>query len=155
MTVLRDGRGAGVGEQRCRTVAGEEDAAIVSFKPPPGVQRHAHAMHAIAAVTLGLFLCAVGISHFAFPAYFRKLVPSRLPRPGLLVAGSGIAEMVIGAGLVLPITRELAGLPALALLSVYLLVWVRHTKPCCGRWSAARIMTVQLRRIADLSTRDK
>ncbi|MBF6135016.1 hypothetical protein IU501_18655 [Nocardia otitidiscaviarum] len=83
-------------------------------------------MHAIAAVTLGLFLCAVGISHFAFPAYFRKLVPSRLTRPGLLVAGSGIAEMVIGAGLVLPITRELAGWPALALLSVYLLVWVRR-----------------------------
>ncbi|WP_280382551.1 DoxX family protein [Nocardia wallacei] len=81
-------------------------------------------MHTIAAVVLGLFLIAAGISHFVFPAYFRSLVPDRLPRPDLLVAGSGILEMVLGGTVALPATRAAAGWPVTALLSVYLLVWV-------------------------------
>ncbi|MFD7298176.1 hypothetical protein ACFV9W_33235 [Streptomyces sp. NPDC059897] len=53
-------------------------------------------MDRIAAVVLGVFLVTVGVTHFALPGYFRSLVPRRLPRPALLVAVSGGAEVVVG-----------------------------------------------------------
>ncbi|MGW5435551.1 DoxX family protein [Nocardia asteroides] len=79
-------------------------------------------MHAIAALALGVFLVAVGVSHFLAPAYYRALVPPALPRPDLLVAASGGAEIVVGGCLTVPATRTFGAWAALTLLCVYLVL---------------------------------
>ncbi|PWV75984.1 hypothetical protein [Nocardia neocaledoniensis] len=81
-------------------------------------------MHAIAAIALGGFLIAIGVSHFLAPAYYRSLVPAALPRPDLLVAASGVVEIAIGAATIVPMTRTFGIWMALALLSSYLVLWV-------------------------------
>ncbi|NRQ39767.1 hypothetical protein HII36_49250 [Nonomuraea sp. NN258] len=86
-------------------------------------------MHAIGAVALAVFLVVVGIAHFALPGYFRTLVPSWLPGPGLLVAVSGAAEIVIGGLILFPATRATGGWAAAALISGYVVTWldILHT----------------------------
>lgn len=77
-------------------------------------------MDRIAAVVLGVFLMTVGVAHFALPGYFRTLVPHRLPRPALLVAASGVAEVVVGALVLVPESRAVGGWVAAVLISGYL-----------------------------------
>ena len=54
--------------------------------------------------------------HFVVPAYYRAIVPSYLPAPATLVAVSGAAEIVGGAGLLLPRLRQYAGVGLIVLL---------------------------------------
>ncbi|HEX2316415.1 MAG TPA: MauE/DoxX family redox-associated membrane protein [Thermomonospora sp.] len=77
-------------------------------------------MHAIAALTLGIFLVIVGIAHFAAPAYFRSLVPSWLPGAAWLVVASGVAELIVGGLLFAPATRTAGAWAAAALITGYL-----------------------------------
>ncbi|UGT58327.1 hypothetical protein [Nocardia asteroides] len=81
-------------------------------------------MHAIAAIALGGFLVAIGVSHFLAPTYYRSLVPAALPRPDLLVVVSGVVEIAVGAATITPMTRTSGMWMALALLSSYLVLWV-------------------------------
>jgi len=62
-----------------------------------------------------LFMVA-GIFHFLMPASYIKMVPPGFPSPGALVWVSGLFEILGGAGLLLPITRKLAGWGLIALL---------------------------------------
>ncbi|MBF6425397.1 hypothetical protein IU440_11950 [Nocardia cyriacigeorgica] len=96
-------------------------------------------MHAIAATLLGLFLLACGIAHFLAPAYFANLVPPWMPRPKPLVAASGIAEIAVGAMVIVPATRDIGGWLAAAMLAVYLLVWLDRLRTEPGRASAAGV----------------
>jgi uncharacterized membrane protein len=50
-----------------------------------------------------------GALHFVKPRAYQKIVPPYLPAPEALVYLSGIAEIVGGAGLVIPATRRWAG----------------------------------------------
>ncbi|MER6945847.1 hypothetical protein ABT294_17630 [Nonomuraea sp. NPDC000554] len=78
-------------------------------------------MHDTAAVALAIFLVLVGISHFLFPGYFRTLVPSWLGGwAGTLVAGSGVAEVVVGGLVLVPGSRAAGGWAAAALITAYL-----------------------------------
>ncbi|MEU7900669.1 MauE/DoxX family redox-associated membrane protein [Nonomuraea sp. NPDC049152] len=89
-------------------------------------------MHDIAAIALALFLVVVGTSHFVFPAYFRTLVPAWFPWAGPAVAGSGVAEIVVGVVLVVPGGRAAGGWAAAALITAYLashLDALRHARP--------------------------
>jgi uncharacterized membrane protein len=54
--------------------------------------------------------------HFAAPAPYVAIVPSWLPNAPLLVAISGICEILGGLGVLLPHTRRLAGWGLIALL---------------------------------------
>ncbi|WP_228798665.1 DoxX family protein [Nocardia cyriacigeorgica] len=96
-------------------------------------------MHAIAATLLGLFLLACGLAHFLAPAYFANLVPPWMPRPKPLVAASGIAEIALGTMVILPVTRDIGGSLAAAMLAVYLLVWLDRLRTEPGRASAAGV----------------
>ena len=69
------------------------------------------ATHLLAA----LFL-TTGISHFVVPGYFESIVPSWLPNAPLLVAISGVAEIVGALGLIPARTRRLAGWGLIVLL---------------------------------------
>ncbi len=59
---------------------------------------------------------AAGLNHFWKPATYLKIMPPALPRPGLLVAVSGVAEIAGGIGLLVPPLRRPAGWGLIALL---------------------------------------
>jgi uncharacterized membrane protein len=64
----------------------------------------------------GLFIAA-GAMHFVIPDAYERIVPPTLPLPHLLVAVSGIAEMLGGIGLLVPVTRRAAAWSLAALLA--------------------------------------
>jgi uncharacterized membrane protein len=66
-----------------------------------------------------LFLTA-GIMHIMRPEFFRDIVPPQLGHADALVAVSGVAEIAGGIGLLVPATRNAAGIGLIALL---LAVW--------------------------------
>lgn len=57
-----------------------------------------------------------GVVHLVRPEVFEPIVPRALPAPRALVVGSGVAELVCAAGLLVPATRRAAGPAAAALL---------------------------------------
>ena len=65
---------------------------------------------------MGAFYLLAGITHFTSPGFFRQIVPPFLPAPGLIVAISGLAEILLGAGVLLPATRRMAAWGLIALL---------------------------------------
>ena len=69
-----------------------------------------------ARTALALVFVAAGSLHFVVPAYYRAIVPSYLPAPATLVAVSGVAEIVGGAGLLVPRLRQGAGVGLIILL---------------------------------------
>ena len=72
---------------------------------------------ATAARALGIVLLATGTTHFVRPGIYRDLIPPALPASAdVWVYGSGVAELVCAALLVLPRTRRFGGYAAAALL---------------------------------------
>lgn len=70
-------------------------------------------------VSLGLLatlFCGAGVLHFVHRDSFEQMVPPWLPKPALLVAISGIAEIVGAIGLLRSDTRVGAGWGLVALL---------------------------------------
>jgi uncharacterized membrane protein len=57
---------------------------------------------------LAIFFIAAGIMHFVIPGAYIRIVPPLLPAPGLLVTLSGIAEILGGIGLLVPLTQRAA-----------------------------------------------
>jgi uncharacterized membrane protein len=65
---------------------------------------------------LGVFFIVAGGNHFVHPGFYLRIVPGWLPAPGLLVAISGVCEVLGGIGVLLPATRRFAGIGLIALL---------------------------------------
>ena len=66
-------------------------------------------------------ICAVafmvaGVGHFVAPGLYRGMMPPWLQAHDLLIAISGVAEFVGGAGLLFPRLRRAAGIGLIALL---------------------------------------
>lgn len=74
----------------------------------------------ILALLLGSLLVLAGVGHVLARDYFLRLVPSWLPHHRAVVLVSGIADVVAGALLLAPSTRQLGGAVAATLISVYL-----------------------------------
>ncbi len=70
----------------------------------------------IARLLTGLFFILAGLNHFREPALYVTIIPPHFPDPSLLVVISGVAEIVGGAGLLVPILRRTAALGLIALL---------------------------------------
>ena len=68
----------------------------------------------------GLAMIAIGVSHFADPAPFVRIVPDALPWPLALVYISGFFEICGGVGLLHPRTRRAA---AWGLVALYIAVF--------------------------------
>jgi uncharacterized membrane protein len=62
-----------------------------------------------------LFL-TTGTLHFVHPAFYTGIVPPQFGRADVLVAISGAAELAGGIGLLIPATRNAAGIGLIALL---------------------------------------
>lgn len=73
-------------------------------------------MRSVLRGVVGLGFVAAGVLHFLRPRTYEGIVPDYLPAPELLVAVSGVAEVLGGVGLLVPATRRWAGLGLLALL---------------------------------------
>ena len=69
-----------------------------------------------AAIAFGLMFVISGSTHFTDPEGFVAIMPPVLPKPLLLVFLSGIAEIGLGIGLLLPRWRAWAGVGAILLL---------------------------------------
>ena len=65
---------------------------------------------------MGAFYLFAGVSHFTQPGFFRQIVPPFLPAPGFLVVATGIAEITLGALVMVPATRRMAAWGIIALL---------------------------------------
>jgi uncharacterized membrane protein len=70
----------------------------------------------VATVLLGALFIAAGANHFVHPTFYQRIVPPSLPNPALLVVISGIAEIAGGIGVLIPVTRKLAGVGLVAML---------------------------------------
>ena len=64
---------------------------------------------------LAAFMMLMGVLHFVAPKGFIRTVPAWLPAPGVLVAVSGVFEILGGAGLLVPATRTWAAWGLIAL----------------------------------------
>jgi uncharacterized membrane protein len=64
----------------------------------------------------GAFFILAGINHFRIPAFYERMIPPYLPWSALLVTLSGMAEIVLGALLLVPRTRKLAAWGIILLL---------------------------------------
>lgn len=69
----------------------------------------------VSRILLATFFIVGGSLHFIFPAAYAQIIPPRLPWPIVLVLLSGGCEIAGGLGVLLPITRRLAGFGLIAL----------------------------------------
>ncbi|MEP7078775.1 MAG: hypothetical protein ABI795_07065 [Chthoniobacterales bacterium] len=76
----------------------------------------AESIRRVSRILLALIFIGAGILHLCAPGPFLTIVPRSLPRPDLLVAISGTAEILGGAGLCFRRTRRAAGVGLMALL---------------------------------------
>lgn len=65
---------------------------------------------------MGVLYVLAGAMHFVVPDLYAQVVPPIFPRPFALVYLSGIAEIALGIGVVVPRTRRLAAWGLVALL---------------------------------------
>jgi uncharacterized membrane protein len=63
-----------------------------------------------------IFFIVAGTFHFLTPELYLQIMPPYFPAPQLLVAGSGVAEVAGGIGLLIPRVRRMAGWGLIALL---------------------------------------
>lgn len=63
-----------------------------------------------------MLLGGAGVTHFARPRHYDRIVPDALP-PRLTTVVSGVAELGIAAGLAFPATRRASGWAAAALFA--------------------------------------
>lgn len=63
-----------------------------------------------------------GIMHFAKPRIYLRIMPRYLPWPKLMVALSGLVEILLGIGLCIYFTRVYSIYLVIAMLTVFLLV---------------------------------
>lgn len=72
------------------------------------------------STVLGLFFVNVGIAHFTDTKWFEPIVPEVLGDPTFWVLITGIMEIGLGLGLVIPMTRRYSAmLMAMFLVAVY------------------------------------
>lgn len=65
---------------------------------------------------MGPLYVLAGVMHFVSPEAFERIVPPSLPRPRALVYLSGVAEIVLGVGVLCPRTRRRSAWGLVALL---------------------------------------
>lgn len=76
-------------------------------------------MTTIQMISLGLmagFYIFAGISHFRIPKFFLKITPKWVPAPEKVNIIVGVIEVVLGLGLLYPLSRSVAAWGVIALL---------------------------------------
>jgi uncharacterized membrane protein len=73
---------------------------------------------------MALLYVAAGINHFVNPDFYANIMPHWLPAHGLLVALSGVAEVILGVALLVPKLRPYAAWGIMAMLTVFFAVHI-------------------------------
>ena len=73
-------------------------------------------MKHVSRCLFGAFFIAAGANHFINPDFYLRMMPAYLPLHGALVAISGVAEIVLGAMLLVPRFQVVAAWGLIALL---------------------------------------
>ena len=63
-----------------------------------------------------------GIFHFIKPKVYMRIMPRYLPAHKVLVYLSGLAEIILGIGLIVPATKDMAIYGIIIMLSIFFLV---------------------------------
>jgi uncharacterized membrane protein len=72
------------------------------------------------STVLGLFFVNVGIAHFTDTKWFEPIVPQALGNPTFWVLITGVMEIVLGLGIIIPLSRRNSSLfMVLFLIAVY------------------------------------
>ena len=102
----------------------------------------------VAGVVFGGMYVNVGVQHFTNTAWFEPIVPAVLGDPTIWVLITGVMEIAIGVGLILPWTRRYAALGSMAfLVGIYwanLNMWVNNIpldgKTYAHHWHVLRLV---------------
>jgi uncharacterized membrane protein len=106
-------------------------------------------MSRAAKIFAGPGMLIAGINHFVNPKVYEPLMPDYLPAHRALIYASGVAEVLAGAGSMLPATRRKAGLLSIATLiavfpaNVYMVQKPERFKKV-PRWAAIARLPLQL-----------
>ena len=102
---------------------------------------------ALASIAFGGMYVNVGVQHFTNTAWFEPIVPAVLGDPTFWVLLTGVMEIAIGVGLILPWTRRHAALgSSVFLVGIYsanLNMWVNNI-PLDGRTYATHWHVLRL-----------
>jgi len=107
-------------------------------------------MRNAAGIFAGPGMLLAGINHLVNPRMYRPLMPDYLPAHHELILASGVAEILSGAGAMLPATRRRAGLLSIATLvaifpaHVHMLRHRADRFPRIPRWALIARMPLQL-----------
>lgn len=96
----------------------------------------------ILSVLLGLFMIFGGVNHFLKPDFYLPFVPPFLPLKEVVVLLSGVVEVVLGVGVLIPKFRFYAAWGILLLMLVFLPVHIYDLfieNPAIGSHKAALI----------------
>ena len=76
------------------------------------------ALRTICSIAGGIFFINVGIMHFTDTSWFEPIVPPLLGSATFWVLVSGVVEIIIGLGLIIPKTRDISGFASAILLII-------------------------------------
>ena len=102
----------------------------------------------VLSLAFGAMYVNVGVQHFTNTAWFEPIVPVVLGDPTLWVLITGVMEIAIGVGLILPRTRRIAAFGSMAfLVGIYwanLNMWVNNIpldgKTYATHWHVLRLV---------------
>ncbi len=69
---------------------------------------------------LGLFFIIAGINHFIQPGFYYPLIPDYLPWPKFINSASGVLEIFLGLGILLPSSRKVSAAGILVLMVLFI-----------------------------------
>lgn len=80
----------------------------------------------ISLYAMSFFYIAAGINHFINPVFYIRIMPSFFPAPALLNQLSGVAEVILGVGILFAATRQWSAYLIIAMLISFFLVHIPH-----------------------------
>lgn len=75
-------------------------------------------------ILLAVFYIVAGVNHFRAPEFYLNIMPPYLPWHEAAVLWSGVAELLLGIGVLIPATRKLSCWGIIALLVLFLPVHI-------------------------------
>ncbi|HJO42610.1 MAG TPA: hypothetical protein QF508_04305, partial [Candidatus Thalassarchaeaceae archaeon] len=66
----------------------------------------------------GMFFIYAGVMHFTDTSWFEPIVPPMFGSATFWVLASGVVEIIVGLGLIIPKTREISGFSSAILLVI-------------------------------------
>ncbi len=95
------------------------------------------------ALALAALLAAAGVTHFAHPKPYDRIIPTVLPgKPRTWTYVSGVAELAVAAAIAAPRTRRLGGLAAAALFTAVFPANVKWALDARDRSKGEKLATV-------------